>query len=40
MTTVKQVGLILAALMAATSTGCNTKPKNITPIHGGNTSVA
>ena len=40
MTTVKQVGLILVALMAATSTGCKTKPKNITPIPGGNASVA
>jgi len=36
----KQVGLVLAALMAATSTGCKTKPKNITPIPGGNASVA
>ena len=40
MTTVKQVGLILVAFMAATSTGCKTKPKNITPIPGGNASVA
>ena len=40
MTTVKQVGLILVALMAATSAGCKTKPKNITPIPGGNASVA
>ena len=35
-----RVGLVLAALMAATSTGCKTKPKNITPIPGGNSSVA
>ena len=35
-----QVGLVLAALMAATSAGCKTKPKNITPIPGGNSSVA
>ena len=40
MTSLKQVGLVLAALMAATSTGCKTKPKNITPIPGGNASVA
>ena len=40
MTSLKQVGLVLAALMAATSTGCKTKPKNITPIPGGNSSVA
>ena len=40
MTIVKQVGLILVALMAATSAGCKTKPKNITPIPGGNASVA
>ena len=26
--------------MAATSAGCKTKPKNITPIPGGNASVA
>ena len=40
MTSLKQVGLVLIALMAATSTGCKTKPKNITPIPGGNASVA
>ena len=40
MTSLKQVGLVLVALMAATSTGCKTKPKNITPIPGGNSSVA
>ena len=40
MTSLKQVGLVLATLMAATSTGCKTKPKNITPIPGGNSSVA
>ena len=40
MTSLKQVGLVLAALMVATSTGCKTKPKNITPIPGGNSSVA
>ena len=40
MTSLKQVGLVLAALMAATSTGCKTKPKNITPIPGGNANVA
>ena len=40
MTIAKQVGLILVALMAATSAGCKTKPKNITPIPGGNASVA
>ena len=40
MTSLKQVGLVLVALMAATSTGCNTKPKKITPIPGGNSSVA
>ena len=40
MTSLKQVGLVLAALMAATSTGCKTKPKNITPIPGGNAGVA
>ena len=40
MTSLKQVGLVLAALMAATTTGCKTKPKNITPIPGGNSSVA
>ena len=40
MTSLKQVGLVLAALMAATSTGCKTKPKNITPIPGGNSSGA
>ena len=40
MTSLKQVGLVLAALMAATSTGCKPKPKNITPIPGGNASVA
>ena len=40
MTSLKQVGLVLAALMAATSIGCKTKPKNITPIPGGNSSVA
>ena len=40
MTSLKQVGLVLVALMAATSTGCKTKPKNITPIPGGNASVA
>ena len=40
MTSLKQVGLVLAALMAATSAGCKTKPKNITPIPGGNASVA
>ncbi len=40
MTTVKQVGLFVVAFMAATSTGCKTKPKNITPIPGGNASVA
>ena len=40
MTSLKQVGLVLAALMAATSTGCKTKPKNITPIPGGNSRVA
>ena len=40
MTSLKQVGLVLAALVAATSTGCKTKPKNITPIPGGNASVA
>ncbi len=40
MTSLKQVGLVLAALMAATLTGCKTKPKNITPIPGGNASVA
>ena len=39
MTSLKQVGLVLAALMAATSAGCKTKPKNITPIPGGNASV-
>ena len=40
MTSLKQVGLVLAALMAATSAGCKTKPKNITPIPGGNANVA
>ena len=40
MTIAKQVGLILVALMAATSAGCKTKPKNITPIPGGNANVA
>ena len=40
MTSLKQVGLVLIALMAATSTGCKTKPKNITPIPGGNANVA
>ena len=40
MTSLKHVGLAVAALMAATSTGCKTKPKNITPIPGGNASVA
>ena len=40
MTSLKKVGLVLAALMAATSTGCKTKPKNITPIPGGNANVA
>ena len=40
MTIAKQVGLILVALMAAASAGCKTKPKNITPIPGGNASVA
>ena len=40
MTSLKQVGLVLIALMAATSTGCKTKPKNITPIPGGNAGVA
>ena len=40
MTSLKQVGLVLIALMAATLTGCKTKPKNITPIPGGNASVA
>ena len=40
MTSLKQVGLVLAALMAATSPGCKTKPKNITPIPGGNANVA
>ncbi len=40
MTSLKQVGLVLAALMAATSAGCTTKPKNITPIPGGNANVA
>ena len=40
MTSLKQVGLVLAALMVAPSTGCKTKPKNITPIPGGNSSVA
>ena len=39
MTIAKQVGLILVALMAATAAGCKTKPKNITPIPGGNASV-
>ena len=40
MTSLKQVGLVLAAIMAATSAGCKTKPKNITPIPGGNANVA
>jgi len=40
MTSLKQVGLVLAALLAATSAGCKTKPKNITPIPGGNANVA
>ena len=40
MTSLKQVGLVLIALMAATLTGCKTKPKNITPIPGGNAGVA
>ena len=40
MTSLKQVGLVLAALMAATSAGCKPKPKNITPIPGGNANVA
>ena len=40
MTSLKQVGLVLAALMAATSAGCKTKPKNIPPIPGGNANVA
>ena len=40
MTIAKQVGIILVTLMAATSAGCKTKPKNITPIPGGNASVA
>ena len=39
MTSLKQVGLVLAALVAATSTGCKTKPKNITPIPGGSGNV-
>ena len=39
MISLKQVGLVLAALMAATSTGCKTKPKNITPIPGGSGNV-
>ena len=39
MTIAKQVGIILVTLMAATSAGCKTKPKNITPIPGGNASV-
>ena len=39
MTSLKQVGLVLIALMAATLTGCKTKPKNITPIPGGNAGV-
>jgi len=40
MTSLKHVGLVVAALLVATSTGCKTKPKNITPIPGGNSSVA
>ena len=40
MPSLKQVGLVLAAIMAATSAGCKTKPKNITPIPGGNANVA
>jgi len=40
MTSLKQVGLVLIALMAATLTGCKTKPKTITPIPGGNAGVA
>ena len=40
MTSLKQVGLVLIALMAATLTGCKTKPQNITPIPGGNAGVA
>ena len=40
MTSLKQVGLVLAAIMAATSAGCKAKPKNITPIPGGNANVA
>ncbi len=40
MTIAKQVGIILVTLMAATSAGCKTKPKNITPIPGGNANVA
>ena len=40
MTSLKQVGLVLIALMAATLTGCKTKPKNITPIPGGKAGVA
>ncbi len=40
MTSLKQVGLVLIALMAATMTGCKNKPKNITPIPGGNAGVA
>ena len=40
MSSLKQVGLVVAAFMAATSTGCKTQPKNITPIPGSNGSVA
>ena len=40
MTIAKQVGIILVTLMAATSACGKTKPKNITPIPGGNASVA
>ena len=40
MTTSKQIGLILTALIMVTSAGCKTKPKNITPIPGAGTQVS